>query len=216
MAADHAREADESPMALEQYLAFTIAMAIYVVTPGPGVMAVVARALADGLRATIPHMLGIITGNLAYLSASIFGLAWIARQMGESFLLVKIAGGAYLIWLGVRMWRSGGDIASFHEHRSRSFLSTFFTGLMITASNPKAILFYLAVLPAVLDTGAADPKSLAAIALINSSVLALIVGGYALVAAQVRQLFKNSASVKRLNKGAGSIMIAAGCGIAAS
>lgn len=209
-------EAEESHMALEQYLTFTIAMMIYVVTPGPGIMAVIARALADGMAATIPHIMGIVVGNMIYLLASIYGLAWIAQQMGQTFLLIKILGGAYLIYLGIRLWRSDGKIATLKNRQPKTVMATFFTGLMITASNPKAILFYLAILPAILDLGAINLASLLPVMAINSLVLVLIVGGYSAIASKVRQLFTNAGAMKRLNKGAGSVMIAAGFGIAAS
>ena len=203
-------------MALEQYLTFAIAMVIYVITPGPGVMAVVARALADGMAATIPHILGILTGNMIYLLASIYGLAWIASQMGQAFLLVKLLGGAYLIYLGLKMWRASGEIAHLKAPHPKTVLATYFTGMMITASNPKAILFYLAILPAVIDIGSINLRSLIPVIIINALVLVIVMGGYSAIAAKIRQLFTNSHTLKKLNKGAGSIMIAAGIGIAAS
>jgi threonine/homoserine/homoserine lactone efflux protein len=209
-------EADESLMALEQYLTFTIAMMIYVVTPGPGVMAVIARALADGMAATIPHILGIVVGNMIYLLASIYGLAWIAQQMGQTFLIIKLLGGAYLVYLGIRLWRSSGEITTLRNRRPKTILATFFTGLIITASNPKAILFYLAILPAILDLAAINLHTLLPVMVINSLVLMVIVGGYSAIASKVRRLFTNTTAMKKLNKGAGSIMITAGIGIATS
>ncbi len=203
-------------MALEQYLTFAIAMMIYVVTPGPGVMAVIARALADGMAATIPHIMGIITGNMIYLLSSIYGLAWVAEQMGETFLVIKVLGGTYLVYLGIRLWRSNGEIATLQDRRPKTVVATFFTGLMITASNPKAILFYLAILPAVIDIGTMNLQSLIPVMIINSLVLIFILGVYSAIASKVRQLFTNSKAMRKLNKGAGSIMITAGFGIAAS
>ena len=203
-------------MALEQYLTFAIAMMIYVVTPGPGVMAVVARALADGMTATIPHILGIVTGNLIYLLTSIFGLAWIASQMGPAFLAIKLVGGAYLVWLGIKLWRASGEISTHCDPQPKTILATYLTGLMITASNPKAIFFYLAILPVVIDLKTLNIQTLIPIMIINALVLIAIMGGYSAIAAKVRQIFTHSRTMKKLNKGAGSIMIAAGLGIAAS
>ncbi len=203
-------------MALEQYLTFTIAMMIYVVTPGPGVMAVVARSLADGMAATIPHITGIVAGNLIYLLASVYGLAWIAGQMGEAFLFIKLIGGAYLVYLGIRLWRTRGELSLERHRNPKTVIATFFTGLMITASNPKAILFYLAILPAVINIDAINLQKLIPVMIINALVLVVIVGGYSVVAASIRQLITNSRAMQRLNKGAGSVMIAAGIGVAAS
>ncbi len=203
-------------MALHQYLTFTIAMIVYVVTPGPGVMAVVARSLADGAAATIPHILGIVTGNLIYLLASLYGLSWVASQMGQAFLFVKLAGGAWLVYLGIRLWRTSGKITELRKRQPKTAIATYFTGLTITASNPKAILFYLAVLPAVIDMAAVDLVTLLPVIIINALVLIIIIGTYSAIAAQIRNLFTRSSALKKLNRGAGSIMIAAGLGIATS
>jgi threonine/homoserine/homoserine lactone efflux protein len=136
--------------------------------------------------------------------------------MGQAFFIVKLLGGAYLVYIGVRLWRSSGQVAAFENRQPKTVLATFFTGMMITASNPKAILFYLAVLPAVIDLGTVDFGTFAPIAIINSLVLIIIVGGYSAIAAKVRQIFSDAGAMKKLNKGAGSVMIAAGFGVAAS
>ena len=203
-------------MALEQYLTFTIAMGIYVAIPGSAVMAIVARALSDGFLATTPHILGNVVGNLIYFLASIYGLLWIAEQMGEAFLIVKLLGGGYLVYLGVRLWRSNGEISSIMTPHRKKRLARFLTGLMITLSNPKAILFYLAILPAILDLRTVSLTALAPIMIINALVVMVIIGSYSAIAAKVRQFFTNTNAMKKLNKGAGSIMVGAGLGIAAS
>ncbi len=203
-------------MALEQYLTFAFAMGIYVAIPGSAVMAVIARALSDGFLATTPHILGNVIGNWLYLLASIYGLLWIAEQMGEAFLIVKLLGGAYLVYLGVKLWRSDGEISTIRKRRPKNLMANFLTGLMITLSNPKAILFYIAILPAIMDLRTISFAALLPVALINGLVVMMIIGSYSALAAKVRQFFTNAKSIRKLNKGAGGVMITAGVGIAAS
>jgi len=203
-------------MALEQYLTFALAMGIYVAIPGSAVMAVIARALSDGFLATAPHILGNVIGNWLYLLASIYGLLWIAEQMGEAFLIVKLLGGAYLVYLGVKLWRSDGEISTINKRRPKNMLANFLTGLMITLSNPKAILFYIAILPAIMDLRTISFTALLPVALINGLVVMVIIGSYSALAAKVRQFFTNANAMRKLNKGAGGVMITAGFGIAAS
>jgi threonine/homoserine/homoserine lactone efflux protein len=203
-------------MAIENYTPFALAMCVYVAIPGPGVMAVVARALASGMRATLPHIAGILLGNMIYLLTSLFGLAWLAQSMGEAFFIIKLAGGLYLVWLGARLWRKNEAMQELEARQSKGIMATFLTGLMITLSNPKAILFYLAALPAVLHIGRLDPASLAPVMLINSLVLIVIIGAYAAMASRLRAIFSQGRALRRLNRGAGSIMIAAGLGVASS
>ncbi len=203
-------------MALEQYLTFAFAMGIYVAIPGSAVMAVIARALSDGFLATTPHILGNVIGNWLYLLASIYGLLWIAEQMGEAFLIVKLLGGAYLVYLGVKLWRSDGEISTINKRRPKNLMANFLTGLMITLSNPKAILFYIAILPAIMDLRTISFAALLPVALINGLVVMMIIGSYSALAAKVRHFFTNAKSIRKLNKGAGGVMITAGVGIAAS
>src|ERR1700760_3263811 len=86
------------------YLIYFMFYAIAVAIPGPGILAIVARALGNGFRATIPAVMGNTLGDLILMSLSAFGLAVVAREMGNLFLIVKLAGAAYLIWLGYQYW----------------------------------------------------------------------------------------------------------------
>lgn len=91
-------------MTIESSIAFTIAMIILAASPGPGVFATVAQALAGGFRSTLEVIAGIVAGDLVFLLLAVFGLSALARTLGEFFIVIKIAGGCYLIWLGIKMW----------------------------------------------------------------------------------------------------------------
>jgi threonine/homoserine/homoserine lactone efflux protein len=86
------------------YLIYCGLYAIAIAVPGPGVIAIVARALGSGFRATIPAALGTAVGDWALMTLSAFGLALVAKAMGPLFLIVKFAGAAYLMYLGYRYW----------------------------------------------------------------------------------------------------------------
>jgi hypothetical protein len=85
--------------------AFAVALAIAVALPGPGIFAVVSCALGRGLRDALALIGGIILGDLIYFYCAVLGMAALARSMGEFFIVVKFAGAAYLVWLGIRLWR---------------------------------------------------------------------------------------------------------------
>ena len=93
-------------MTLISTLALAGAMFLLAVTPGPGVFATVARSLASGFGHAAVVVAGIVTGDLLFLLLAIFGLASFAELLGDFFLVVKIAGGLYLLWLGYRIWTS--------------------------------------------------------------------------------------------------------------
>ncbi|MCP3953424.1 MAG: LysE family translocator, partial [Desulfobacterales bacterium] len=130
-------------MTIESAIAFTFAMFILAASPGPGVFATVAQALVGGFRSALDIIAGIVIGDLIFLFLAVFGLAAMARILGDFFSVVKIAGGGYLIWLGVKLWLTKpvppGDKPG---TKMQSGKQRFLGGLFITLGNPKAILFY--------------------------------------------------------------------------
>ena len=113
---------------------------------------VVARALATGFRRTVPIVGGLILGDIIYISAAIGGLAALAAAFGEVFMIVRWLGAAYLLYLAVRLWRSRPDHAEAPGRRpGGSAFQVFLAGLSITLGNPKVMVFYLALLPALID-----------------------------------------------------------------
>jgi len=90
----------------ESLLAFVVAMLLLSLSPGPGFLVVVGRALTGGFAAGLAAVAGLVLGDIVFLLLAILGLSALASVMGEFFLVVKILGAAYLVWLGVRTWRS--------------------------------------------------------------------------------------------------------------
>jgi len=93
-------------MSLVSIFSFAIAIFVLAVTPGPGVFAVISRSLASGFKTTLLMVAGCVTGDIIFLLFAIMGMSVIAQTMGTLFLLVKIAGAAYLIFLGIKIWIS--------------------------------------------------------------------------------------------------------------
>src|SRR6478735_5184832 len=136
-------------MDLVTLAAFTIAYAIAVIVPGPGVAAVVARALGGGFRAAFPMVLGILAGDLIYLVFALFGLAAIATWFGPVFLVVRWGGALYLLYVAWQFWTAKPGSEQIGAKRDASRWKTFLSGLALTMGNPKTIVFYLALLPTV-------------------------------------------------------------------
>ena len=136
-------------LSLHSYLLYCGVYAIAIAVPGPGVVAIVARALGSGFRATVPAVIGTAVGDLVMLSLSVFGLALVAQAMGGLFLIVKLAGAAYLVYLGYKYWTAPvADMETIIPSGSRqSFLSQF----ALILGNPKTIAFFVALLPTVID-----------------------------------------------------------------
>ena len=190
-------------------------MLVLAASPGPGVFATIARALASGFRPSLAVICGIVLGDIIFLIFAAFGLSMVARVLGNLFFIVKICGGAYLVWLGVRIWLKKPEPVSANQNLdTRSQWGNFATGLVITLSNPKVILFYCGFLPTFLDLSALTLIDLIIVVTIITVVLGCVLGTYALLASRARRLFTNQLAVRRLNRAAGGVMVATGVAIA--
>lgn len=189
-------------------LTFTVAYAIAVLVPGPGVAAVVARALGGGFKGAFPMVLGILAGDLMYFVFAVFGLAAIAALFGPVFVIVRWAGAAYLLYIAYKFWtaRPGNEQM---KPKNEDAWRTFLAGFSLTMGNPKTIVFYLAILPTVIPLDQMNPIAFTELTFIVVVVLLIIGCGYAWLASAAREMFKSSKALGRLNKTAGVMMATA-------
>ena len=196
-------------MDLVTLAAFTIAYAIAVLVPGPGVAAVVARALGGGFMSAVPMVLGILAGDLIYLVFALFGLAAIATWFGPVFVVVRWGGALYLLYIAWQFWTAKPGSEQIRA-RTESTWKTFLSGFALTMGNPKTIVFYLALLPTVIPLD--QPITVLGFTELVAIVVAvlLIIGlAYAGLAAAARDVFKSSKAIRRLNRTAGVMMASA-------
>lgn len=203
-------------MTLESGITFFLAIFIFGITPGPGVFAILARSMSQGARASVFLSAGMVVSDIVYLIMACFGLAAIAMAWEELFLAIRYAGAAYLMYLGWKMWVS--PVAQFSADGSvlptHNAVSSFVQGFMISASNPKVILFYIAFLPTFMDLTALSGADIVLAALLTLVGLSLGLMLIAVSAAQARRLMKSERSMKTLNRTAGGIMASAGAFLA--
>ncbi len=198
-------------MSPESALTFLLAIFIFGITPGPGVFAVLGRALTNGAKSCFFLSLGMAVSDIVYLILACMGLATIAEHWSGLFTAIRIAGALYLFYLAYKMWNAATNISLDDTTITRTEgLTSFIQGFLISASNPKVILFYIAFLPSFIDLGALTQSDIALISLLTliglMSSLALI----AYAASSARRQFKTPRSMRRLNRFAGSIMAGAG------
>jgi len=190
-------------------------MLVLAASPGPGVFATTARAMASGFRPALTVIWGIVLGDIIFLLFAAFGLSMVARVLGNLFFIVKICGAAYLVWLGIKIWLQKPALAQRQtDSATRSNWGNFVGGLVITLSNPKVILFYCGFLPTFLDLSALTIIDLALVIAIITLVLSGVLSTYAFLASRARKMFTHERAAKRLNRAAGGVMVAAGVAIA--
>ena len=195
-------------MDLFTLLAFTIAYSIAVLVPGPGVAAVVARALGGGFAGAFPMVLGILAGDLVYFVFAVFGLAAIAALFAPLFIVIRFAGAAYLLYMAWQFWTAKPGSEQMKPKREDGW-KTFLAGFSLTMGNPKTIIFYLAILPTVVPLEQMTPLAFAELTVIVIVVLLVIGCGYAALAAKARDFFTSPKALRRLNRTAGAMMATA-------
>ncbi|MGB0205546.1 MAG: LysE family translocator [Neptuniibacter sp.] len=198
-------------MTFESALSFFVAIFIFGITPGPGVLAILARALAKGAGDCFMLALGMTISDICYLIAACFGLAVIAASWGDLFTVIRIVGAAYLIYLGWKMWNTPIDTEMVQQKPNKKMMAAgFIQGFMISASNPKVILFYIAFLPTFMDLTALNSYDIALASVLTLIALMLGLMMIAVFASKARTYLQSERSVKRMNQGAGSLMVGAG------
>jgi len=201
-------------MSLESIVAFAVGMLLLAIAPGPGVAAVVARALSAGIPAALAVITGLVIGDIVFMALALAGLSALAATAGPVFSLVKYVGAAYLFWLGYQALTSTATTIEVTDAKAISPWRELGMGLLVTLGNPKPILFYGALMPTFLDITRATWRDGAVFAIIIALVSYLVLGGYALLAHRARRLLDTPRAVRRLNQSTGIVMIGAGTAIA--
>lgn len=203
-------------MTLESGLTFFIAIFIFGITPGPGIFAIMAKSMSKGAKASVSLCLGMVISDIVYLVMACYGLAAIASAWEEVFIAIRYIGAAYLIYLGWKMWSApitSPDEQS-QQYESKGEVASFLQGFMISASNPKVVLFYIAFLPTFMDLTILSETDIVLAAFLAFIGLMSGISMVSLGAAQARKLMKSERSVKTLNRSSGGIMVGAGAFLA--
>lgn len=206
-------------MDLTSLAVFASALVIAAAWPGPGIAAIVARVLARGRRGALAFTAGVATGDLIWLTFAITGLVALAQAFHGLFLAVRWAGAAYLLWLAWRLWTAPvGAAADPHEAAPSAAerpARLFLGGLAVTMGNPKVMVFYLALLPSLVDMRRIDLLAYLELVLVVAAVLAVVFGGWIALAARARRLLRSPLAVRRAHRASAGVMAGAAVAIVA-
>jgi len=203
-------------MTLTGFLAYSAALGVAAAIPGPGVTALVARALGSGFRSSLAMSFGLMLGDLTYLTAVVLGLAFVAQTFGMVFLAIKWAGVAYLAFLAWRFWTSGISPETIEARKGKGgFVASFIAGLTLTLGNPKTMIFYLAITPTLVDLKRVTLADYGVLVALTVTVLFVVLVPYLALAAKARWFLKSPRALKVLNRTAAGFMMGAAAAIAA-
>lgn len=198
-------------MAIESWFAFVFASTVLLIIPGPTILAVISYSITHGRQANIPLVIAVALGDSTALVASLVGLGALLAMSAFWFTVVKVAGGLYLLFLGIKQFRAGLISAQavapdFASSRLKLFANTYF----VTALNPKGIVFFVAFLPQFITPGTSSTSQLwllAATFVVLATINATL---YTLFASSARRLLASTRAQRRFNFAGGTLLSTAG------
>ncbi len=198
-------------MSLELWLAFVAASAVMLALPGPTILTVISYSIAHGRRANVPLVAAVALGDSTALALSLLGLGALLATSATWFTVIKWAGGLYLLYLGVRLLRAGvaGEAPAAPQvpgSRWRLFANTY----VVTALNPKGIVFFVAFLPQFIDPTTDVARQLWVLAVTFVVMATANAALYAAFASTARRLLSSPRAQRRFNLAGGTLLSAAG------
>lgn len=197
-------------MAIETWAAFAAASAILLLIPGPTILLVVSYALGQGWRTALPMAVGVALGDFTAMTLSMLGIGALLMASATVFTVLKWIGAAYLVYLGIKLFRAGGSLDAAPRTDATPPLKMMGHAWLVTALNPKSITFFVAFLPQFIDRGG---DFLTQMVIFEATFLALAFAnafGYALIASRARRLVKNDRAVRIFNRTGGTLLVGAG------
>lgn len=202
-------------MAWETWLAFAAASVVVLVLPGPTVLLVVSHAIAHGRRAAVATVAGVALGDLAAMTASLAGLGVLLATSAELFTALRWLGAAYLIYLGVKLWRAPAAPMGLPEADDAAARRLLLHAFAVTALNPKSIVFFVAFAPQFI-TPDAPYWSQAAVMITTYVGLSVINAGFfGVLGERARKVAGRAEVLRTINRAGGGLLVGAGVAAAA-
>lgn len=194
-------------MNYELFTAFVLITIILILTPGPVVTLVIATGASHGIRAGLTTVLGTTVGNAILLALIAAGLNWVLNNAVAVFEILRWAGAAYLIWLGIQAWRGAGKALELPPPRRRVH---FGRGVVVALTNPKTIAFFTAFLPQFIDPTLPAGRQLFVMCTVSVLVAWIIDSGWAVAAGMGRAFFLKPSRARFLARLSGLALIGGG------
>lgn len=203
-------------MDIDRFAAFLAASAVVLAIPGPTILLVVTRSLNHGTSVRRATLAGVVLGDLVAMTAAMLGAGAILLASAQLFTALRVAGGAYLVWLGVRTWRSRGNQWVLDEPAPANPHRVFTESFAVTATNPKSIAFFVAFAPQFLNP--ALPWLPQTVAMIIAFVIlgGLNAAAYSWLAGRARGAMSRPALRARVARGSGGVLVAGGAAVIAT
>ena len=198
-------------MTIESWIAFLLATAVMLAIPGPTILLVIGQSLGVGRRNALPLVAGVALGDLTAITLSLAGLGALLATSSVAFTALKWAGAAYLVYLGVKLWRAPVSAEATPPLEARA---AFRQAYLVTALNPKGIAFFVAFVPQFISS---DAPFLPQAAVLVASFVSLAASNallYAMLAGQMSSLVRRPSVRRGFNRAGGGVLVGAGLALA--
>lgn len=203
-------------MNAQTWMIFFAVAFVAIASPGPAILLAISNSLTYGFKSVIFSSLGNVVGLFVLSSAAIFGLGAVLKTSTTLFLIIKLIGAAYLIYLGIRQWRSKTNLfkESDHTHKKmRSRKRLFSEGFLIAVTNPKAILFFTALFPQFINIETEIIPQFFVMTLTFMCLSFIALSSYGLLAAKAKRWLSTQYRVKWFNRTIGGLFVLIGLGL---
>lgn len=205
-------------MTLATWITFVIAACIIAISPGSGAVLSMSHGLSYGVKRASVTILGLQAGLLMILVIAGAGVGSLLLASEVAFNAVKIVGALYLIYLGISQWRARVDVDDTSPHLSAAadipgWKKRLMTGFLTNATNPKGIIFMVAVLPQFISSGAALLPQLLILGITMCAIDLMVMHSYAFAASSMQRYFRDARAMKKQNRFFGSVLMAVGAAL---
>ncbi|WP_225773370.1 LysE family translocator [Inquilinus sp. Marseille-Q2685] len=195
-------------------LIYAVTLGVACAVPGPTTAALVARVLGRGSRGAPAFCAGLMAGDLMWLGATALGLAMLAATLQPVFVAIKYAGAVYLLYLAWRLWTAPAAEPVEAQPVRGEGVRLFLAGISVCLGNPKTTLFYLALLPTIIDLPRLTWLGFAELAATLMAVYGAVLAAYVVLALRARRMFRSPRALKAINRGTGAVMAGAAVAVA--
>jgi len=200
-------------ISFQLWLAFAAAAAVVIAIPGPTTLMVTGHAMSSGSRVALASLVGVALGDFTAIACSVLGFGAVLATSAEAFLVLKWVGAAYLVYLGIKLWRAPaiplGAAATLQKGR-RSIGRAIAESFSVTVLNPKGILFFAAFMPQFIDPHRATLPQVVILAVTFETLAASIQAGYIVMMTRARRVMDSPRAIRIMNRAGGSMLIGAG------
>ncbi|EOU3286960.1 homoserine/homoserine lactone efflux protein [Vibrio harveyi] len=198
------------------WLAYVVTAIVFSLAPGSGTVNSISNGLSYGTRKSLGAIVGLQIGLAIHIALVGAGIGALVAQSATAFTVIKWVGAAYLVWLGIQKWRDTSSLVATESHQTMSGTSLLYKAILINLTNPKSIVFLVALFPQFIDPAKDQLTQLLVLGVTTVTIDAFVMLGYTSLAAQMGRFIRSDKIMGKINKVFGSMFMGCGALLAAA